>query len=89
MRRRRHRARRHPARRLEGWELKAFDALHTPFEEVIFLDADSYPCRNPEFLFDQKDYKTRGAIFWPDIPIIDERLKWTAFGVPDPPPGLD
>src|SRR5262245_11718215 len=76
--------RRHPARRLGGWELKVFAALHSPFEEVLFLDADCYPCRNPQFLFDLEDYRDRGAIFWPDLHANDTRLKWSAFGVPDP-----
>jgi GR25 family glycosyltransferase involved in LPS biosynthesis len=76
--------RRHPARRLSGWELKIFATLHSPFEEVLFLDADSYPCRNPEFLFERDDYRSRGAIFWPDSMHIDTRLKWAAYGVPDP-----
>ncbi len=39
--------RRHPARFLDGWELKVFATLHSPFEEILFLDADCYPCRNP------------------------------------------
>jgi hypothetical protein len=76
--------RRHPARRLDGWELKVFATLHSPFEEVLFLDADCYPCRDPEFLFDLKDYRRHGAVFWPDLTIVDGRLKWPAFGVPDP-----
>jgi hypothetical protein len=76
--------RRRPARRLDGWELKVFATLHSPFEELLFLDADSYPCRNPEFLFEQKDYQVRGAIFWPDVIAVDERLKWPAFGIADP-----
>ncbi len=76
--------RRHPARKLDGWELKAFAALHSRFEEVLFLDADCYPCRNPEFLFDRPDYREQGAIFWPDLAPFDARLKWPAFGVADP-----
>jgi hypothetical protein len=75
---------RHPARRLDGWELKVFATLHCPFEELLFLDADCYPCRNPEFLFERADYRARGAIFWPDLPAVDTRLKWPAFGVADP-----
>jgi len=74
----------HPARRLDGWELKVFAALHCPFEELLLLDADCYPCRNPDFLFALEDYRTLGAIFWPDMPVFDPRLKWSAFGVPDP-----
>lgn len=76
--------RRHPARCLDGWELKVFATLHSSFEEVLFLDSDCYPCRNPEFLFEQEDYRSRGAIFWPDIMAIDERLRWPAFGIADP-----
>jgi len=74
--------RRHPVRRLDGWELKVFATLHCPFEELLFLDADCYPCRNPEFLFELEDYRARGAIFWPDMVTIDPRLRWPAFGVP-------
>jgi hypothetical protein len=76
--------RRRPARRLDGWELKVFATLHCPFEELLFLDADSYPCRNPEFLFEQKDYEACGAIFWPDLMPVDGRMKWPAFGIADP-----
>jgi hypothetical protein len=76
--------RRHPARCLDGWQLKVFATLHASFEEILFLDADCYPCRNPEFLFELEDYKARGAIFWPDIRTVDSRLKWSAFGVGDP-----
>jgi hypothetical protein len=76
--------RRHPARRLDGWELKIFATLHSRFEELLFLDADCYPCRHPEFLFEEKAYKKAGAIFWPDCMTNDSRLKWAAFGVADP-----
>jgi hypothetical protein len=58
--------------------------MQSPFEEVLFLDADCYPCRNPDFLFDLVDYRTRGALFWPDMLTTDPRLYWAAFAVPDP-----
>jgi hypothetical protein len=74
----------YPARRLDGWELKVYATLYSPFEELLFLDADCYPCRNPEFLFELEEYRTRGAIFWPDIISDDPYLAWSAFGVPDP-----
>ncbi len=74
---------RHPMRIMNGWELKPFALLHSRFREVLYLDADCYPNRNPEFLFDERDYRQCGAIFWQDPPSM--RLKpsaWTAFGVP-------
>ena len=50
-----------------GWQLKAFALAHCGFEEVLALDADSYPVRNPEYLFDLPAYRQHGAIFWPDL----------------------
>jgi len=57
---------RHPARRLGGWELKPYAMLHCPFREVLLLDADNVPVVNPEFLFQTQPYRQTGAIFWPD-----------------------
>jgi ADP-heptose:LPS heptosyltransferase len=57
---------RHPVRRLGGWELKPYAILHSPFQEVLFIDADNVPVRDPEFLFDTPQFKRTGAIFWPD-----------------------
>jgi hypothetical protein len=73
--------RRHPARPPNDCELKVFAALHSPFEEVLFLDAHSYPCRNPEFLFELEDYRAQGAIFWPDVNATDPQPQWPAFGL--------
>ncbi len=58
---------RHPVRRLNGWELKVYAIIHARFQEVLFLDADNVPVANPEFLFDCKEYQAAGAIFWPDF----------------------
>jgi ADP-heptose:LPS heptosyltransferase len=55
-----------PARILHGWELKAYAILHSPFREVLLLDADNVPIVDPEFLFDTPQFRQTGAIFWPD-----------------------
>ncbi len=74
---------RHPARILNGWELKPYALLHCPFREVLLLDADNVPAVNPEFLFDTKEFRATGAIFWPDYGRMKpERLAWTVFDVP-------
>jgi ADP-heptose:LPS heptosyltransferase len=57
---------RHPVRLLRGWELKGYAILHSPFREVLLLDADNVPVVNPEFLFDMPQFQRTGAIFWPD-----------------------
>jgi hypothetical protein len=74
---------RHPCRILNGWELKAFAVLHSPFEEVLFLDADCYPVRDPAPLWEDDDYRQTGAAFWPDL-ANSQPLDWRPFGV-DPP----
>ncbi len=77
--------RRHPARRLDDWELKVFATLHCPFAEVLFLDDHCYPCRNPDFLFDLEDYRAEapfsGLMLTPRTPVSSGlRLAWPVRG---------
>lgn len=51
----------------KGWQLKAFALLHSSFREVLMLDADSYPVKDPSFVFDWMPYKETGSIIWPDV----------------------
>jgi hypothetical protein len=74
---------RHPCRILNGWELKVYAVLHARFEEVLSLDADCYPVRDPSYLFDDPGYRQTGAVFWPDLPQAPGP-NWSAFGVPPP-----
>jgi len=73
---------RHPARILNGWEVKPYAIIHSPFREVLLLDADNVPVKNPEYLFDTPDYKKSGAIFWPDQGRLGpDRSIWAICGV--------
>ncbi len=68
---------------LGGWESKSFAVLHCGFREVLFLDADSYPIRSPESLFESPDYLKTGAVFWPDKPEMDLSAGvWGLVGLP-------
>ncbi len=72
----------HPARILNGWELKPYAILHAPFREILLLDADNVPVANPEFLFDTPQYRDAGALFWPDFHRLEpERKIWRLCGV--------
>jgi hypothetical protein len=74
----------HPCRILCGWELKLYATLYSPFAEVLYLDADNGPVRDPTFLFDAPEYRERGAIFWPDYgrwTLKDD--VWRIFGMED------
>jgi hypothetical protein len=73
---------RHPARILNGWELKCYSILHSGFREVLLLDADNVPIVDPEFLFDTPEFRQTGAIFWPDYGRLAEtRPIWKLCGV--------
>ena len=75
--------RRHPARTLNGWELKAYALLHCPFREALLLDSDNVPVVNPEFLFDTPPFREAGAVFWPDYwRTKEDRAAWRIFDVP-------
>lgn len=74
---------RHPARILRGWEVKPFAILHSPFRDVMLLDADNFVTKNPEFLFDSWEYREVGALFWPDQGrMACDNAAWEIFGVP-------
>lgn len=90
-------ARDHPCRVLRGWELKPYMVKHCPFREVLLLDADNVPLRDPTSLFDAPEYRRHGAVLWPDFhhpgsPDVRHYHGphvWAAFGVPgyrDEPP---
>ncbi len=60
-------AKRHQVERLGGWELKPYALMHSRFREVLLLDADNVPVREPSFLFERPEFRETGALFWPDI----------------------
>lgn len=73
---------RHPARMLNGWELKSFSIIHSSFREVLLIDADNVAVEDPTFLFDAKEYQQHGAIFWPDFGCLaPNRSIWNLTGV--------
>ena len=55
-----------PGLGMRGYQIKPFSILLSSFEEVLFLDADDYPVRDPSIIFDVPAYKKTGALFWPD-----------------------
>ncbi|MCF7811969.1 glycosyltransferase [bacterium] len=72
----------YPARILKGWELKPYSIIYSPFKEVLYLDADNMPVRNPEYLFKMWQYEKTGAVFWPDYGRLDvNRTIWELCGV--------
>jgi Mannosyltransferase putative len=74
----------YPCRILCGWELKLYATLHSPFAQVLFLDADNGVVCDPTYLFDTPEYKQHGAVFWPDYACWTLKPGvWKVFGMPD------
>jgi glycosyltransferase involved in cell wall biosynthesis len=70
------------AARLNGWSLKSFALVHSPFVEVLLLDADNVPATDPEYLFEDENFTKYGAVFWPDIGSFSEQHPiWEISGV--------
>ncbi|KAI8876902.1 glycosyltransferase family 71 protein [Backusella circina FSU 941] len=49
------------------FQIKAAAIINSAFSEVLYLDSDNVPTRDPSFLFDTEEYKQTGALFWPDF----------------------
>jgi len=51
----------------KNFHLKAAALIASSFAEVLYLDSDNVPLRDPEYLFDSPAYQENGrAVFWPD-----------------------
>lgn len=68
------------------FQVKSFAVLHSPFEEVLYLDADCYPCADPTSLFDEPRYIETGGVFWPDMAHTNKWTKWEQWGIEPFPP---
>ena len=76
-------AKRHQVQCLGGWELKTYALMHSRFREVLFLDADNVPVKDPSFLFERAEFQKTGAVFWPDIVRLARTNPiWEISGVP-------
>jgi hypothetical protein len=76
-------AKRHQVQCLGGWELKTYALMHSRFREVLLLDADNVPVKDPSHLFEQSEFQQTGAIFWPDIVRLARTNPiWSISGLP-------
>lgn len=49
-----------------GYQLKISSIFFSSFEQILFLDADNVPVRNPDGIFKSKAFTNTGVILWPD-----------------------
>mmetsp|Transcript_11035 Transcript_11035/g.33846 ORF Transcript_11035/g.33846 Transcript_11035/m.33846 type:complete len:543 (-) Transcript_11035:223-1851(-) len=74
---------------ISGFFVKIHAIAESSFDEVLFVDSDNFPVRDPSYLFDLPEYRKTGALFWPDFwhpnhSIFDMSsggVAWELFGV--------
>ncbi len=72
-----------PAKITVPLALKPFAMINSGFEQVLLLDADNVPVRDPEFLFESELFKKYGAVLWPHgEKLSPESTAWKVFNVP-------
>ncbi|ORY30610.1 mannosyltransferase putative-domain-containing protein [Naematelia encephala] len=49
-----------------NYQIKIYAILESSFDEVLYLDSDNIPLRDPSYLFKSHLYQTYRAVFWPD-----------------------
>ncbi|OQR90385.1 hypothetical protein ACHHYP_05574 [Achlya hypogyna] len=52
--------------RATKFRTKPYAVYHSSFDQVLVLDCDNIPLRDPTYLFDTPEFQADGAIFWPD-----------------------
>lgn len=50
-----------------GWVLKTYALAHCPFERALFLDADSFPSRDPSVVMNSPEVQSAGGLFFSDV----------------------
>ncbi|KAK6903885.1 hypothetical protein I203_107395 [Kwoniella mangroviensis CBS 8507] len=54
------------AKKNKSYHLKALAVVQSPFREVLYLDSDSIPTRDPAYMFDAPNYQRLGIWATPD-----------------------
>lgn len=68
--------------RHRNYHIKTMALLLSRFQQVLYLDSDNMPLRDPTFLFESQAFTATGALFWPDfwkMPI--DQPMWSVMGV--------
>ncbi|RDW71031.1 hypothetical protein BP6252_07594 [Coleophoma cylindrospora] len=53
----------------QGWkqfQIKGAAIQQSSFNEILYLDTDSYLLRNPDYIFESKQWNDTGLLLWPD-----------------------
>ncbi|KAF4993115.1 hypothetical protein FGRMN_6730 [Fusarium graminum] len=53
--------------KIERFQYKALSIIFSSFQDILFLDADAFPIRNPDHLLTAEPYNSHGLVTWPDF----------------------
>lgn len=53
--------------KIQKYQFKPFAMLFSSFEEILFLDADSFPLVEPDVLFTGEPFTNTSMVTWPDF----------------------
>lgn len=53
--------------KIKDYQLKSMALLLTSFENVLMLDSDNLPLKNPDYLFINEPFISKPLIIWPDF----------------------
>ena len=56
--------------------VKVWSIWRSSFREVLWLDSDNFPIRDPTFLFDDAEFRAKGSLFWRDVSGADRARYW-------------
>lgn len=72
--------------KITKFQLKIFSTVFSSFEDVLFLDADSFLVRNPQDAFTREPFASTGLITWQDFWASSASKNFYAIqGTPTPP----
>lgn len=52
---------------IQKFQYKPLAMLFSSFEDILFLDADAFPIHNPEVIFNNNPFTSKGLVTWPDF----------------------
>jgi hypothetical protein len=71
------------------YAIKPYAVYRSSFAQVLWLDNDCFPLRDPTFLFDDDGFRTKGSLFWRDVSGADrshywhvDAAIWKLYGIP-------
>ncbi|CAN5152760.1 hypothetical protein BH10PSE9_BH10PSE9_18730 [soil metagenome] len=62
--------------RAERFAIKPWAIWRSSFREVLWIDTDNFPLRDPGFLFDDPEFLQKGSLFWRDVTGADRSGMW-------------